>query len=46
MRGGVMFLAQSIPTHDTDVFLYAVGGIALLLLGAFLIRYANRKKGP
>ncbi len=33
-----------IPTHETDVFLYAIGGVALLIIGGFLVRYANRRK--
>lgn len=39
-----MVAVPSIPSTETDVFLYAIGGIALLLLGALLIRYANRRR--
>jgi hypothetical protein len=38
-----VFLAQSIPTHDTDVFLYAIGGIVLLIVGGFLVRFAAKR---
>jgi hypothetical protein len=41
-----MSLVVSLPvTHDTDVFFYAVGGTVLLIVGAFLVRWANRRKG-
>jgi hypothetical protein len=39
-----MRLVQSIPTHDTDVLLYAIGGIVMLIVGGFLVRFAGRRR--
>ena len=36
--------ARSIPTHDSELLLYAIGGIVLLIVGGFLVRFANRRK--
>ena len=41
---GVLYVVRSIPTHDRDVVLYGIGGVALLVLGGLLIAYANRRK--
>ena len=38
-----MRLVQSIPTHDSDLLLYAIAGIALLIVGGFLVRFAQRR---
>lgn len=37
-------LQPSLPTHDRDLLLYAVGGVGLLVLGSVLIAVANRRK--
>ncbi len=37
-------LQRLIPTHDSDVVLYALGGIAFLVVGGLLIAYANRRR--
>ena len=34
---------RNLPTHDRDVYLYAIAGILCLAVGAALLAYVRRK---